>query len=91
MIKVIGGRSTGKTNRLFSAAFDYNMPVICRNPKHFEKKALAYGFTGITFISYAEAEEFLKTYGDDVLVDELEDYVKYITNDRLGGYTLTED
>lgn len=91
MIRVIDKRGTGKTHELMLVAKENDAIFVCGNPHAMEQKALAYGITGLTFMSYME---FIRTRGlkSKFVVDELELFVRYITDpNELVGYTLSNE
>jgi hypothetical protein len=90
MYRIIDGRGTGKTGRLMLLAKENNAIIACSNPYAMEQKALAYGITGIDFISYEDYNSHGYPYGRMVYVDELEGYVRFLGN-NLSGYTLTNE
>jgi hypothetical protein len=53
------------------------------------QKAYAYGITGIDFISYSDL--FNGGWNDNVLIDELEDFVKQYVDANIKGYSLTNE
>ena len=52
-------------------------------------KAYAYGITGIDFIPYSDL--FNGYYTGNVLIDELEEFVKGYTDANITGYSLTNE
>lgn len=90
MKELIGSRGTGKTKRLLDFAHRENAVVVCRNPSAMRQKAHAYGLTGMHFAGY---EDFLPDGtafdGENMVVDELADFVSYLMRGRLLGYTMT--
>lgn len=88
MLRIIDGRSCGKTKRLLKQAQEIGAIVACSNPYAMAEKAKAYGFYGINCIHYDNVKDFLNK---DILIDELELYASYITAGKLVGYTLSED
>ena len=54
------------------------------------QKAYAYGITGIDFISYSELFNGEWTE-EDVLIDELEEFVKQYIDASIVGYSLTNE
>lgn len=90
MEQIILPRGTGKTLKLMQIAKEKQQVFVCANPYGMKQKAAVYGITGIEFISY---EDFWDTqHAVDVVVDELEDLVRFIfakKKKRLKGYTLT--
>lgn len=90
MYRIIDGRSTGKTSRLMLLAKETGAAIACANPCAMRQKALAYGITGIDFIPYSYL--FEGTYTDDnVLIDELEVFVKSFVDSSVIGYSLTNE
>lgn len=93
MYRIIDDRGTGKTSRLMLLAKENNAVFVCANPNSMEYKAKAYGISGITFVSYGD---FIHSFDPDItdyVVDELEDFVKYIfaNGPKLVGYTLSQN
>ena len=89
MYRIISGRSSGKTYQLMELAKENNASIACSNPSAMRQKAYAYGFTGINFISYSDL--FTGGWNDNVLIDELEDFVKQYVDATITGYSLTNE
>ena len=90
MYRIIDGRATGKTSRLMLLAKETNSAIACSNPSAMRQKAYSYGITGIDFISYSD----LFTGGwteENVLIDELEEFVKQYIDANITGYSLTNE
>lgn len=90
MYRIIDSRGSGKTSRLMLLAKETNSIIACMNPYAMKEKAYAYGITGLTFISY---EELLTESWNDynVMIDEIELFVKYQLSGVLKGYTLSNE
>lgn len=90
MYRVIGGRGSGKTSQLMLLAKEQNASIACSNPSAMRKKAEAYGITGLNFISYSEL--FSKNHDkENIMIDEMENFVKHYIDCNLTGYTLTNE
>lgn len=89
MFRIIDSRSSGKTSRLMLLAKETNSAIACSNPRAMREKAYAYGITGIDFIPYSDL--FEGKYNDNVLIDELEEFVKDYTDANIKGYSLTNE
>ena len=89
MFRIIDGRSSGKTGRLMLLAKEKNAAIACSNPSAMRQKEYSYGITGIDFISYSDL--FTGGWNDNVLIDEIEDFVKQYTDAKLIGYSLTNE
>ncbi len=90
MFRIIDSRSSGKTSRLMLLAKETDSAIACSNPSAMRQKAYAYGITGIDFISYSD----LFTGGwteENVLIDELEEFVKQYIDANITGYSLTNE
>ena len=90
MFRIIDSRSSGKTSRLMLLAKETNPAIACSNPSAMRQKAYSYGITGIDFISYSD----LFTGGwteENVLIDELEEFVKQYIDANITGYSLTNE
>lgn len=90
MYRIIDSRSSGKTSRLMLLAKETDSAIACSNPSAMRQKAYAYGITGIDFISYSD----LFTGGwteENVLIDELEEFVKQYIDANITGYSLTNE
>ena len=90
MYRIIDSRSSGKTSRLMLLAKENNSVIACLNPYAMREKALGYGITGLTIVSY---EDILNKYnyylrGRTVMIDEIESFVQYQLFTKLTGYTL---
>lgn len=95
MIRIIDGRSTGKTGRLMLLAKENNALFVCGDPHCMEQKAKTYGIKGIEFISYHDFLDVNKWRGYDtkncpVIIDELETMIKYQNPYlNLTGYSIS--
>ena len=89
MYRIIDSRSSGKTSRLTLLAKENNAAIACSNPSAMKTKAYAYGITGIDFIPYSDL--FNGYYTGNVLIDELEEFVKGYTDANITGYSLTNE
>ena len=89
MYRIIDKRSSGKTSRLMLLAKETNSAIACSNPAAMRQKAYSYGITGIDFISYSDL--FTGGWNDNVLIDELEDFVKQYVDATITGYSLTNE
>ena len=90
MFRIIDSRSSGKTSRLMLLAKETNSAIACSNPSAMRQKAYSYGITGIDFISYSD----LFTGGwteENVLIDELEEFIKQYIDANITGYSLTNE
>ena len=90
MYRIIDSRGSGKTSRLMLLAKETNSIIACVNPYAMREKAHEYGITGLTFISY---EELLTQSWTDynIMIDEIELFVKYQLSGILKGYTLSNE
>ena len=90
MYRIIDNRGSGKTSRLMLLAKETNSIIACSNPYAMKEKAHAYGITGLTFISYEELlTQSWKDY--NIMIDEIELFVKYQLSGVLKGYTLSNE
>ena len=89
MYRIIDSRGSGKTSRLMLLAKETNSAIACMNPRAMQTKAYAYGITGINFISYSQL--FNGEYEGDVMIDEMEDFVKQYIDCKLTGYSLSNE
>ena len=89
MYRIIDSRGSGKTSRLMLLAKETNSAIACMNPHAMRQKAYAYGITGIEFISYSQL--FDGEYDGDVMIDELEEFVKQYIDCKLTGYSLSNE
>ena len=89
MYRIIGGRSSGKTSNLMLLAKENNCAIACSNPNAMRQKAHAYGLIGLNFISYSSL--FGGQYEGDVMIDEMETFVKQYIDANLIGYSLTNE
>lgn len=90
MYRIIDTRGSGKTSRLMLLAKEQNAVLACSNPYAMQQKALAYGISGIEFISYEDLIN-KKYYGSNIMIDELENFVKYQLSGKLVGYTISNE
>jgi hypothetical protein len=90
MYRIIDSRNSGKTSRLMLIAKEQHAKFACFYPPTMREKAYAYGLTGIDFISWDELINNPHGY-DKIVIDEVEEFIKYITNDKLIGYTLSNE
>jgi hypothetical protein len=89
MYRIIDSRSSGKTSRLMLLAKENNAAIACPNPSGMRAKAYAYGITGIDFIPYSDL--FEGKYEGNVLIDEIDLFVRYFIDANLIGYSLTNE
>lgn len=89
MYRIIDNRSSGKTSRLMLLAKETNSAIACSNPSAMRTKAYAYGITGIDFIPYSDL--FEGKFNGNVLIDELEIFVREFIDAKLIGYSLTNE
>ena len=89
MYRIIDNRSSGKTSRLMLLAKENNAAIACSNPSAMRTKAYSYGITGIDFIPYSDL--FNGYYDGNVLIGELEEFVKGYTDANITGYSLTNE
>lgn len=90
MYRIIDTRGSGKTSRLMLLAKEQDAVLACSNPYAMQQKALAYGISGIEFISYEDLIN-KKYYGSNIMIDELENFVKYQLSGKLVGYTISNE
>ena len=88
MYRIIDNRGSGKTGRLMLLAKETNSAIACSNPLAMKQKAYAYGITGIDFISY---DDLIHGWDCNVMIDELEMFIKYATSAEVMGYTLSNE
>ena len=88
MYRIIDNRGSGKTGRLMLLAKETNSAIACSNPLAMKQKAYAYGIAGIDFISY---DDLINGWDDNVMIDELEMFIKYATSAEVLGYTLSNE
>ena len=90
MYRIINNRGTGKTSNLMLLAKENNAIIACANPHAMEQKALAYGISGLEFISYTD---LLKNdyYGSNIMIDEIEVFTQFHLSGKIIGYTLTNE
>lgn len=91
MYRIIDGRGTGKTSRLMLLAKENNGVIVCANPVKMREKAEVYGIVGLEFLSYKDFMEQPSDPSTPYYIDELESYVKTLTQGKLQGYTLSEE
>ena len=93
MYRIIDSRSSGKTSRLMLLAKENNSVIACSNPYAMREKALGYGITGLTIVSYEDIlnkdNDYLR--GRTVMIDEIESFVQHQLFTKLTGYTLSNE
>lgn len=89
MVRIIDGRSLGKTRTLLQLAKDNNCIVACKTPSHMKRKAEDYGILGVDFIPYTDVNNYI--YSKDIYIDEIEEFVRTCCTKQLRGYTLTNE
>ena len=89
MYRIIDSRSSGKTGRLMLLAKETNSAIACMNPLAMREKAYAYGITGLNIISYSQL--FNGEYEGNVMIDEIEEFVKQYIDCKLTGYSLSNE
>lgn len=95
MVKIIDGRGTGKSSRLFLLAKENNGVILCNNPELMREKAYRYGIVGLDFISYGQyfydyndIDEIVQ--GRPVYIDDLSQYL-LCYDPSIAGYSESED
>lgn len=95
MVRIIDGRCTGKTRKLFEAAKERDAVIVCSNPSAFEDKAYGYGIRGLTFISYSDLMFGKHDPDITVMIDELENFLNFLSTCNpvchIVGYTLSNE
>lgn len=92
MYRIIDERASGKTSRLMLLAKEKGATIVCANPEAMQNKSYKYGIVGIDFISYGQFyNNEYKYRHTPILIDELENFVSYITGESLAGYTLSKN
>lgn len=92
MYRIIDSRGNGKTSRLLLIAKENDAIYVCHCPDTMRNKAYSYGITGITFISYKDFIQYPEmTAGKNVVVDDLEYFVKCSSQCNLIGFTVSKD
>ena len=89
MYRIIDSRSSGKTSRLMLLAKENSAAIASSNPSAMRTKAYSYGITGIDFIPYSDL--FEGKYEGNVLIDEIDLFVRYFIDANLIGYSLTNE
>ena len=89
MYRIIDSRSSGKTGRLMFLAKETNSAIACMNPLAMREKAYVYGITGLDIISYSQL--FNGEYEGNVMIDEIEEFVKQYIDCKLTGYSLSNE
>lgn len=75
MLKIISGRGTGKTKALMAEVLQNNGVLVCQNALHMREKANAYGFHGLSIMSYRD------------FIDNIQDYpLTYAPEQSIRGY-----
>lgn len=89
MIKIIDGRSTGKTSRLILLAKEMGAAIVCSNPKYIELLAERYGITGLDIITYNQYLSSQYDYNNrKILIDEVDGLLKNLPGDCI-GYSIS--
>jgi hypothetical protein len=88
--RIIKGRNNGKTKQLMMLAKKNDAIFLCENPYAMTQKALAYGITGLQIMGYDRFYDE-EECAEKVVIDELENFVSYFTNNDIIGYTLTDE
>lgn len=89
--RIIDKKASGKTSRLMLLAKENGAKIACSNPHAMREKAYNYGFTGIEFIPYSDLVNGAIDFGDNVMIDEIETFVKEFIDGNLLGYTLSAE
>ena len=93
MIKIIDKRGTGKTSRLLLVAKENDGIVVCRNENALRQKAIRYGITGVTFLSYGDyIDQVVDGVGEEmdknkpIYIDEMSSFMKFF-DEHFQGYS----
>lgn len=94
MIKIIGGRGTGKTTKLIEVSAKENIPILCVDKMkkyHIMERAAEMGASIPTPLVFKE--DSLKAHVD-VLVDDLDFFLSCLFEAygyKIKGYTISKD
>ena len=94
MIKLIGGRNTGKTKLLLEAANKVQGTVLAENKEALRVKANAYGFYDVNIINYQDLYDGNYYYGEPLFIQKAELFLQTVAQQHgldLQGLTFTED
>lgn len=94
MIKIIDNRGTGKTKKLIKEAYENNLTLLVKDNLHKKgiiDKALSMGIPGISTMTYSEFKDHDRCGTDYYLVDDLDEYLKFISDNKIVGYSLTNE
>lgn len=100
MYRIIDGKGTGKTSRLFLIAKEEDATVVCFDPDVLREKAYRHGIVGLDFVSFYDFTHKPEEYvNKKVVIDELEKFIQYIIIQqsntlectKLIGYTLSNE
>ena len=94
MIKLIGGRNTGKTKLLLEAANKTHGTVLAENKEALRVKANSYGFYDVNIINYQDLYDGNYYYGEPVYIQKAELFLETVARKfglELQGLTFTED
>lgn len=89
-MKVISGaRGTGKTKRLIEEASTMNGTIVCKYPEKMLEKIFYYGYRGVQVIGYDQYLSNTDTASSNYLIDEIEDFLSFLSNDHGKVSALT--
>lgn len=95
MYRIIDKRGSGKTSRLLLLAKQSGSIIVCSNPTAMRAKAIAYGLTGIDFVSYRtfieDSADFAIKATKNYLIDEIDEFLHVLSSGHIDGYTLTDE
>lgn len=84
MLIECGPRGNGKTYRLLKYAKEHKAIVVCSMPQAMEEKAKEYGLGKIECISYSAFIKVKNKITTNVVIDEVEGFLKRFNNNIIG-------
>jgi len=76
--KIIDEPGSGKTKKLMKRCYDEKAVFVCKNPEAMEVKAYAYGYNGLTIISYLDFLQDSSYKGNNVYLDDIDEFLSII-------------
>lgn len=90
MIKLIGERGSGKTEKLIDIAVENNGTIVCKKPQHIVEMGYSMGLTNLKVVSYDSYLANKESVEGPVYVDDMDSLLETLDS-RIAGFTAARE